>query len=83
MPPHAKEKDAPGNAKKKKKKKSAYMKLAEPRLGTACETAYAAAAADDDDDDARQASMKTKTRIADDDYASEAKASSLMNLMTN
>ena len=40
MPPHAKEKDALGNAKKKKKR--AYMKLAETRLGTACETAYAA-----------------------------------------
>jgi len=46
MPPHAKEKDAPGTAKKKKKKKKkkrAYVNLAENRLGTACETAYAAA----------------------------------------
>jgi len=51
MPPHAKEKDAPGTAKKKKKKKKrAYVKLAENRLGTACETAYAAA------DDARHCS---------------------------
>ena len=53
MPPHAKEKNAPGNAKKKKKKKKrAYVKLAENRLGTACETAYAAA-------DARHCSKMT------------------------
>jgi len=52
MPPHAKEKDAPGNAKKKMKKKRAYVKLAENRLGTACETAYAAA-------DARHCSKMT------------------------
>ena len=52
MPPHAKEKNAPGNAKKKKKKeKRAYVNLAENRLGTACETAYAA-----DADDARPCS---------------------------
>ena len=50
MPPHAKEKDALGNAKKKKKR--AYMKLAETRLGTACETAYDAA-------DARHCSKMT------------------------
>jgi len=56
MPPHAKEKDAPGTAKKKKKKKKkrAYVKLAENRLGTACETAYAA-----DADDARHCSKMT------------------------
>jgi len=53
MPPHAKEKNALGNAKKKKKKKKrAYMKLAENRLGTACETAYDAA-------DARHCSKMT------------------------